>query len=220
MNFLTKPDYVILVDGDNINWSYYDTAQKYARQFGNVGRTHLFGKLSSLYLDDWQRVFPADDVIQYDITENRKNSTDMRMLATALRLYFDSGVRCFFILSSDSDMEAIISNMPKDAKMIVGYVPQKTAAKYLLSLQNRGVECVDLDQLRGRLSSAQIEEICKGVMQAYIKYKLGSSFFSYDTVKQWMEERYPETTSLSVDAIIAQLKPMQLSFTKEGIQLS
>lgn len=220
-------NYTLLIDGDNVNATYLKPLQEYITNVlgENITNIYLFGKLRSSYLCDWKRAFPSDTtqgVIKYDISENSKNSADVRMLCVALQLYYNEGIRKFIIMSSDSDMESLVKGLADDAEVIVAYSSQKTSKKYLKRLHQQGVECIDLDGLRGPLDSANQDEILNQMMQSYIQFKLSNKYFSYGAVIDWIMDRYPELVELQEmrDANPYQFfRNIKLSFTPDGVQV-
>lgn len=171
--------YTLFIDGDNINQSYLPSVIKYIEDMHEtIDSICLFGKLSSAYLDDWKANYPPGSLVtHYNIYEGHKNSTDMRILGRALSMYYQDNIRKLMILSSDRDMLTVVTELPRDVQIIVGYCPAKTAKDYLENLKQHKVTTVDLDALRGSLTDDQKANITNSVMRSYLRFKLGASFF-------------------------------------------
>lgn len=215
-----QPEYILLIDGDNVNCSYLLPFSKYIEShFGSISETHLFGKLKSSYLDDWK--VATDDVpnIYTHVTENYKNSTDIQMVLIAFQKYFSEGKRHFVILSSDSDMISVSAGLPPDAEVIIGYSARKASTKYLADLDTRGIRRIDIDSVRGELTDSELRSIVNKVMETYISFKLSNKFFSYGTVQEWLMDRYPDIDSLTVENIYKYCDNLTLQFTSEGVKI-
>ena len=210
--------YTLFIDGDNINQSYLPSVIKYIEDMHEtIDSICLFGKLSSAYLDDWKANYPPGSLVtHYNIYEGHKNSTDMRILGRALSMYYQDNIRKLMILSSDRDMLTVVTELPRDVQIIVGYCPAKTAKDYLENLKQHKVTTVDLDALRGSLTDDQKANITNSVMRSYLRFKLGASFFSYKTVQEWIADRYPDLQALAVDNLVKDLQPITISFTQDG----
>lgn len=210
--------YALLIDGDNINPSYLPSVIKYVESTGSeLSSINLFGKLNSGYLDDWNQAYPKGSVItKYNITENRKNSTDMRILSEAIRMYYEESIKHFIILSSDQDMESIIYALPADVEIVIGYCRHKTSKPYLKALSRKRIRTMDLDAIRGDLTPEQIKETINSALRCYLGFKLGASYFSYTALAEWISDRYPELKDLKESEIVDALSDVKLTFTKEG----
>lgn len=221
-----KTEYALLIDGDNVNTSYLQPLKNYVTNSlgGEIKATYLFGCLNSSYLDDWKRTFAEDDsIIKYDISPSLKNSADVRMLCVALQLYYASGLRNFIIMSSDCDMEALVQGLAGNANVVIAYSALRVSPKYLTRLRKHKVKCLDLDSIRGPLSSENIDELLQNMMQSYLQYKLGEHFFNYQAVLDWITTRYPELKDVALlqgRAPHTCFQDMKVSFTPEGAAVS
>lgn len=215
-----KPEYILLIDGDNVNCSYLSPFFKYIEDaYGPIVETHLFGKLKSSYLDDWKLASSNTPNIYTHAAENYKNSTDIQMVLIAFQKYFSEGRRHFVILSSDSDMISVSTGLPPDAKVIIGYSERKASPKYLADLDSRGIPRIDIDSIRGKLTDADLYTIVNKTMETYISYKLSNKFFSYATVQEWLTDRYPDIDSINTDNIYKYCSEVTLQFTPDGVQI-
>lgn len=217
-----QAEYILLIDGDNVNCSYLSPFSKYIEtHFGPIKETHLFGKLKSSYLDDWKTVTDGVQNLFTHVTENHKNSTDIKMVLIAFQKYFSETEKCrhFVILSSDSDMISVCAGLPSDAEVIIGYSARKASQKYLADLDSRGIRRIDIDSVRGQLTEEELKEIVSKVMETYISFKLSNKFFSYATVQEWLTDRYPDTESLTVENIYKYCSSITLHFTPDGVSI-
>lgn len=217
---MKSKSYAILIDGDNINVLQYKRFIEYITNKGDsVQSVHLFGKLKSPFLAEWKNI---DDfigsVVTYDVSANKKNSTDMRMCSTIFNLYHEHGLRTFGLLSSDSDMLTVIENVPKDANFLIGFSRFKVASAYLNALTEQHIQHVDLDGLIEELSPEEIKGIINNTLLSYLRYKLSPSYFSYDAVRDWILDRYPCLSAVSVDEILNNANEVTLSFSKDGVE--
>lgn len=210
--------YALLIDGDNTNPSYLPSVIQYVKNTGSeLSSIILFGKLNSGYLNDWNQAYPKDSLItRFNVTANRKNSTDMRILSEAIRMYYEEGIKHFIILSSDRDMDSVISAMPKDAEMIIGFCREKTAQQYLNVLARKKIQTIDLDALRGALTPEQIKETVNSALRCYLNYKLGTSYFSYAALAEWIADKYPDLKDMKESELIKMLSDVKLTFAKDG----
>ena len=218
---MNKDKYLFLIDGDNINWTYLHPAKVHLEQKGcMISGIYLFGKLNSTYLDDWKRVYPEEsNLVAYNVAENTKNNTDMKILSVALQKYYFDGVRNFVILSSDADMLSLIETLPTDSQVFIGYVPYKPSSKYLKTLKDRNIGLLDLEDIRGPLSAEDKVVALNSMMQSYIRYKLSSNFFNYNTVLEWIGDRFPELKDISVQELQNSLAELTLKFTPDGVDI-
>lgn len=214
-------DYILLIDGDNVNCSYLNSFQKYIEDnYGAIAEMHLVGKLGSSYLNDWKYVakeFP--NLVTYNIKDNHKNSADIQMALIAFQKYFSEHKRKFIILSSDSDMISVATGLPTDVEIIVGYSGRKASPRYLAELDRRAITRLDIDAIRGELSEDDLRKVVTKTMRAYISYKLSDKFFSYNTVQEWIMDRYPDLDGVTVDNIYNYCEDMILHFTPDGVTL-
>lgn len=215
-----QAEYILLIDGDNVNCSYLSPFSKYIEShFGHIAETHLFGKLKSSYLDDWKLATDNVPNICTHVAENYKNSTDIQMVLVAFQKYFSEGRRHFVILSSDSDMISVSAGLPADAEVIIGYSIRKASPKYLADLDSRGIRRIDIDSIRGELTDDELRDIVNKVMETYISFKLSNKFFSYATVQEWLTDRYPDIDSLTVENIHKYCSNITLQFTPAGVAI-
>lgn len=213
-------DYILLIDGDNVNCSYLFPFMKYIEShFGPIAETHLFGKLKSSYLDDWKAASDNVPDINTHVTENYKNSTDIQMVLVAFQKYFSENQRHFVILSSDSDMISVSAGLPSDAEVIIGYSARKASAKYLADLDSRGIKRIDIDSVRGELTDSELRSIVNKVIKTYISFKLSDKFFSYATVQEWLTDRYPDIDSLTAKNIYKYCDNLTLQFNAAGVSV-
>lgn len=211
--------YVLLIDGDNVNWSYMAPIKEYVSQcHGSIEGIHLFGKLNSPFLNDWKQLYSeTDELITYNVSSTKKNSTDMHMLGVVLRLYYEKNIHNFIVMSSDSDMESVVNCLPADADITICYSPRKTSQVYLNFLKQRKIDCIDLDALRGPLKKDQINVIVNSVARSYVKFKLSPEYFSYKAIKEWIIDRYPELDYLTVEEIVKNMQEITLHFGDGGV---
>lgn len=211
-------NYVLLIDGDNVNYTYLDPFIAYVKEhYGQISEINLFGKLSSSYLNDWKSI--NSDTIKYNLSDNCKNNTDIQMIHFAWKRFFRDNVHNFIIMSSDADMQAVVADLCSEAEVIIGYNTHKVSAKYLQFLHDRKVVSVDMDQIRGKLSQKEIMTIANKTAKSYLEYKLGNSFFSYDTILDWLKERYPDICSISKEQLVKMLGEFKLSFQANGVSI-
>lgn len=212
--------YTILIDGDNINILQFTRFVDYLKSNGNsVQSTHLFGKLSSPFLADWKSIDKfIDSVITYEVSSDKKNSTDMKMCSTIFNLYYSQNLRNFALLSSDSDMLTVIKDMPNDANFLVGYSRFKVAINYINLLSKQHVEHIDLDNILGELSEAEVKDVINSTLHSYLQFKLGSTYFSYNAIRDWIVDRYPCLAELTTKQIINNLDPVTISFNSIGVK--
>lgn len=213
-------EYILLIDGDNVNCSYLDSFSKYIEEnYGHIIEIHLVGKLKSSYLNDWkQAVKNISNLVTYNIEENHKNSTDIQMALIAFRKYFSENKRRFIILSSDSDMISVSTGLPADAEIIIGYSEQKASPRYLAELDRHSITRLNIDAIRGELSEEELREIVTETMKAYINFKLSDKFFNYNTVQEWVMDRYPDI-DVTVDTVYKYCEDLILHFTPDGVTL-
>lgn len=210
--------YILLIDGDNVNYTYLDPFVQYIQEhFGQVSEIHLFGKLGSSYLNDWKHL--SRDTLRYNLSDNCKNNTDIQMVHFAWKRFYRDNVHNFIIMSSDADMQAVVSDLCSEAEVIIGYNRHKVSAKYLQFLHNHKIVSVDLDQVRGKLSKREVAAVVNGVTQSYLEYKLGSSFFSYDTIMDWLKERYPDICAIDKRQLLEMLREFKISFRADGASI-
>lgn len=215
--------YILLIDGDNVNCTYLEPFLNHIQQhYGEVCEIHLFGKLESTYLRDWKQMTsaPLKKTICYNVSENCKNNTDIQMIHFAWKRFYGDHIHNFIIMSSDSDMQAVVSDLCSEAEVIIGYNRHKVAAKYLQYLKEHNVKSVDMDRIRGELSNASIDTIVNCTAQSYLEFKLGRDFFSYDTIIDWLKDRYPDITGITQERLISALDDYKLSFTPKGVKIS
>ena len=215
--------YILLVDGDNVNYTYLDPFIEYIQKnYGAISSIHLFGKLESSYLGDWKRVGNTliGKTICYNTNENCKNNTDIQMIHFAWKCFYRDNVHKFIIMSSDSDMQAVVSDLCTEAEVIIGYSRQKVSTKYLQFLKERKVLSVDMDSVRGDLTEEGVSSIIKYTAQSYLEYKLGNQFFSYDTIVDWIHERYPDIKNVDRKKVLEALGDYKISFDKNGVKIS
>ncbi len=214
-------EYILLIDGDNVNCSYLDSFSKYIEEhYGTITEVHLVGKLKSSYLDDWKRAAKnIPNLNTYNIEENHKNSTDIQMALIAFRKYFSENRRKFIILSSDSDMISVSTGLPADVEIIIGYSDRKASSRYLAELDRHSITRLDIDAIRGELSEDELREIVTKTMEAYINFKLSDKFFNYNTVQEWIVDRYPDIEGITADTMYKFCEDLILHFTPEGVSL-
>ena len=214
--------YILIIDGDNVNCSYLSSFTKYIEDhFGHILEIHLVGKLNSSYLDDWNQTLKSNpNMFAHTVEENDKNSTDIKMAFIAFQKYFaEEAYRNFVILSSDSDMISVSAGLPSDVNLIIGYSKRKASPKYLADLDKRGITRIDIDSVRGELSEADLCAIVNKTMETYISFKLSDKFFSYATVQEWLEDRYPGIDSINAANIHKYCKDLTIQFTPSGISI-
>lgn len=215
--------YILIIDGDNVNCSYFPSFTKYIEaNFGTIAEIHLVGILKSSYLDDWkQMVQDYPDIIMHTVENSHKNNADIQMALIAFQKYFSrEAYRNFVILSSDSDMISVSSGLPSDTNLIIGYSKRKASSRYLSDLEKRKIIHVDIDAIRGELSEEDLRNIVNNTMKAYITFKLSDKFFSYNTVQEWLEDRYPGIESVNADSIYKYCNHLLISFTPNGVSVN
>lgn len=216
-----QDNYVLLIDGDNVNYSYFELFFSYIeKNYGHIIETHLVGKLESSYLDDWKQITEkVPNVIMHSVEENYKNSTDIQMAILATKKYFYDNCKNFVILSSDADMLSISIGLPKDTKIIIGYSERKTSSRYLASLDKHKITKINIDTIRGELTDKDLHTIVDKTMKSYISFKLSDKFFSYGTVQEWIEDRYPGVDAVTVENVYKYCSDMILHFTPDGVHI-
>ena len=220
---MDENSYILLIDGDNINYTYLDPFVKYVEsKLGNICQIHLFGKLGSSYLDDWKHMSKGytEKTIFYDVSDSCKNDTDIQMIHFAWKCVYRDGLHKFIIMSSDSDMKAVVSDLCTEAEVVIGYNHHKVSAKYLQYLKEHKVTAIDLDEVRGPLSGRDVITIINCVTQSYLEYKLGEQYFSFDTILDWLHERYPDIGNIDKDVLLRALAEYKVAFTKDGVSIS
>lgn len=214
-------DLLILIDGDNVNFTYFQSVLTWAEQAGySVKGVHLFGKLNSKYIQDWKAFFSTWPFIsQYPVCENHKNAADIQMMAVIYKMYYEEHQRCFMILSSDSDFSYLLTQIPTDTKFIIGYSPEKVSAAYLDFLNEHGIQSLNLDDLRGPITPGLMKDIVNTVLQAYLEFKLSPEYFSYDTLLSWITNRYGNIGFESSASVREFCEDKQLVFDERGVHV-
>lgn len=214
-------DVLILIDGDNINFTYFQSVLKHLEDNGEqIDSVHLFGKLSSKYIQDWKAFFSAWNFVErYPVCANHKNATDIQMISLIFKMYYEKEARNFLILSSDSDFSYLLDQLPKDVSVRVGYCDGKVSDAYIKFLEERQIPGINLDQLRGPLTDDIREAVVNTVLQAYLEFKLSPEFFSYDTVLSWVRHRYGDIGLQSAEDIRRFCKDKKLVFDERGVQV-
>ncbi len=217
--------YVLLIDGDNVNCSYLDSFVEYfERTYGTIEKIHLFGKLSSSYLDDWRYAYSdcfKEKTITYNVSENRKNGTDVRMVYVACKIFYVEKIKNVVIMSSDSDMTVLVDSLREEGNVMVAYCKDKVSEKYLKYLRDHDIVSLDLDLIRGELTETHLADIINTTMKSYISYKLGNNYFSYKAVIDWIVDRYPELQGKIDDKVlIDHLAGCKIRFNESGVIVS
>lgn len=214
-------DILLLIDGDNVNFTYFQSVLKYLEESGEaIDSVHLFGKLSSKYIQDWKAFFSAWNFVErYPVCANHKNATDIQMISLIFKMYYEKKARNFFILSSDSDFSYLLDQLPEDVNVRVGYCDDKVSPAYIEFLTAREIQGINLDQLRGPLTDGIRKDIVNTVLQAYLEFKLSPEFFSYDTVLSWVRHRYGDVGLQSPEDIRRFCMDKKLVFDERGVQV-
>lgn len=214
-------DFVILIDGDNVNFTYFQPIlDRISAEGDTIKSVHLFGKLSSKYIQDWKAFFSMWNFIeQYPVCENHKNATDIQMIALIYKLYYEEHHKYFVILSSDSDFSYVLTKMPEDSEFLVGYCRDKVSDSYIEFLNHSRFQSVDLDELRGPINQKLMTDIVNTVLQAYLEFKLSSDFFSYATILSWICNRYGYIGLDTAEDVVKCCKNKMLLFEPDGVKV-
>lgn len=221
---MKKEEYVLLIDGDNISSYYLPYLVEHIKdKFGGIAAIHLFGRMDSPYIEDWKNVYKSYDdiIVTYNISENKKNSTDIYMVHIAWKLFYRDHVRKFVVVSSDSDLSVVVSNLQGEADVMVAYCPCKVGNKYLKFLRDNSIPLLNLDELSGEVSEKDLAEIITSTAHKYLAYKLSDKFFSYDTIIEWITKRHSELNGkLSKEILLKHLTNCQIRFESDGVTIT
>lgn len=212
---------VILIDGDNVNFTYYKPLVEFFESHGiTVSEVNLFGKLASKYVQDWRSFLKeGSKFVECPVAANRKNSTDIQIINMVYQKYHSEHIKYFCLMSSDADFSYILTTLPEDCMCAVAYCKERTAVSYIDFLNENNIPSVNLEDLRGPITEELRKEIVNTILTSYLEYKLSPNFFDYATVASWTKHRFGNSFALSADDIQKMCESKVLEFTPEGVKV-
>lgn len=118
----TKPAVALLIDGENVNPSVLEAMWKKIGEAGVLRVKCLIGNFRSSALGLWKDAEAKYglDPIQATVYVAGKNTSDSRLIIEAMRLYYETDIRTFVIMSSDSDFTQLALFLREKGACVIG----------------------------------------------------------------------------------------------------
>lgn len=122
----------VLIDAENISWTYAKLILDEASKVGTVICRRIYGDWSSQSLSSWRKPimdYSIQPIQQFQNTTG-KNSSDSALIIDAMDLLHEGRYRCVCIASSDSDFTRLASRFRESEIYVVGMGEQKTPVAF------------------------------------------------------------------------------------------
>lgn len=217
---LTGRSLLLLIDGDNINFTYYQPLVDYiAACGGQIDEVHLFGKLDSHFVVDWTMALQDSGIVCHTIDRKQKNATDIQLISIAMEKHFTENKVDFCIVSSDSDFSNLVGVLPMSCIVSVAYISSKASSDYISFLNQNNCTLFDLEKIRGDITDKQRESIANLVVTSYLSHKLSANYISYHTILSLIKTRYKDIGINSVEDLRKLVVDKVIHLGAEGIEL-
>lgn len=122
----------VLIDAENISWTYAKLILDEASKIGTVICRRIYGDWSSQSLSSWRKPimdYSIQPIQQFQNTTG-KNSSDSALIIDAMDLLHEGRYRCVCIASSDSDFTRLAARFRESEIYVVGMGEQKTPVSF------------------------------------------------------------------------------------------
>ena len=118
----TKPAVALLIDGENANPSGLEAMWKKVGEAGDLRVKCLIGNFRASSLAPWKDAEAKYGLAPIQATAHvaGKNTSDSRLIIEAMRLYYETDIRTFVIMSSDSDFTQLALFLREKGARVIG----------------------------------------------------------------------------------------------------
>ena len=118
----TKPAVALLIDGENANPSGLEAMWKKVGEAGDLRVKCLIGNFRAPPLAPWKDAEAKYGLAPIQATAHvaGKNTSDSRLIIEAMRLYYETDIRTFVIMSSDSDFTQLALFLREKGARVIG----------------------------------------------------------------------------------------------------
>lgn len=122
----------IFIDAENISFKYAKDIFNIASSYGELIIKRIYADWRSPALSGWKDEIAEHSIIAIqNFKFNRKNSSDMHLMADAMSMFYEKDIEIFIIVSSDSDYIPLVHKLRENKKQVVGIVENKANQSYI-----------------------------------------------------------------------------------------
>lgn len=128
----TKPAVALLIDGENANPSVLEAMWKKVGEAGDLRVKCLIGNFRLPMLGLWKDAEAKYGLNPIQATAHvaGKNTSDSRLIIEAMRLYYETDIRTFVIMSSDSDFTQLALFLREKGARVIGIGAETSAVAW------------------------------------------------------------------------------------------
>lgn len=120
----------VLIDADNISYSYIDEVLEEARKLWNskIIIKRIYGDWTQPGITGWKSAvmeYALHPIQQHSYT-TKKNSTDFALVIDAMDMLYTHEVDIYILVSSDSDYTRLAIRLKEAGKVVIGMGEEKT----------------------------------------------------------------------------------------------
>jgi len=128
-----QPNIALLIDGDNAQPKLFDKILLEVARFGRPTIRRIYGDWTAPNMSSWKvclQEFAINPVQQFRNTVG-KNATDSALIIDAMDILYSQSVRCFCIVSSDSDFTRLATRIRQDGILMIGIGKKTTPPAFV-----------------------------------------------------------------------------------------
>lgn len=129
----------ILIDADNVEATYFEDIFKEINNYGDPIIRRIYGDWSCERLKKWKIISQEYALNQCQVSQNtqNKNSTDIYLVIDAMDILYKKEIKCFCIISSDSDYTKLALRLKEESKYVIGFGKKDRTNNSLINSCNK-----------------------------------------------------------------------------------
>lgn len=122
----------IFIDAENISFKYAKDIFNIASSYGEPIIKKIYADWTSQVVGGWKDEIAKHSIIAIqNFKFNRKNSSDMYLMADAMSMFYEKDIEIFIIVSSDSDYIPLAHKLRENKRQVIGIVENKANQSYI-----------------------------------------------------------------------------------------
>ncbi|EOB1665448.1 NYN domain-containing protein [Campylobacter upsaliensis] len=199
----------IFIDAENISFKYAKDIFNIASSYGELIIKRIYADWRSPALSGWKDEIAEHSIIAIqNFKFNRKNSSDMHLMADAMSIFYEKDIEIFIIVSSDSDYIPLTQKLRESKKQVIGmgenkankfYINVFSVFHYLDKKEEKSDKVIkelfaiikQLIEEKNRAEYAQISLMMKRKYPDFNRQNYGCSNFR-ELINKFVKDKYQE----------------------------